>query len=216
MEQWPREYGCYLEDGTTLMPVEQLPLVRAIRGESMDDVALFVRNESVPDGVHVTASGRPLEDGRSGGVVVYRDVTERVRTEEALLQAFSQGRMEVLDTILHNIGNAISSVAVGTGTIREELQDDQALRGLRALAQAVAAHGDDWIGYLQNDPQGRRVRPYIGALAEQFGTQHDRMQRAVERVTGRGGAHRGHHPHAALAGRAGAGVQGRRPAADRG
>ena len=34
------------------------------------------------------------------------------------------------------------------GTIREELQDDQALRGLRALAQAVATHGDDWIGYL--------------------------------------------------------------------
>ena len=185
MEQWPLVYGCYLEDGTTPMPVDQLPLVRAIRGESTDEVALFVRNESVPEGVHVRASGRPLEHGRSGGVVVYREVTERVRTEEALLQAFSQGRMEVLDTVLHNIGNAVSSVAVGTGTIREELQDDRPLRGLRALAQAVAAHGDDWIGYLQNDPQGRQVRPFITALAEQFGTQHDRMQRAVERVTGR-------------------------------
>ena len=185
IEQWPLMYGCYREDGTTPMPVDQLPLVRAIRGESMDDVALFVRNETVPNGVHIRASGRPLGYARSGGVVVYRDVTERVRTEEALLQAFSQGRTEVLDTILHNIGNAVSSVAVGTGTIREELQDDQALRGLRALAQAVAAHGDDWIGYLQDDPQGRQVRRFITALAEQFGTQHDRMQRAVERVTGR-------------------------------
>ena len=185
IEQWPREYGCYFEDGTTLMPADQLPMVRAIRGEATDDVAVFVRNASVPEGVHVRASGRPLEHGRSGGVVVYRDVTERVRTEEALLQAFSQGRMEVLDTILHNIGNAINSVAVGTGTIREELKEDRALRGLRALAQAVAAHGDDWSGYLQNDPQGRQVRPYITALAEQFGTQHERMQRAVERVVGR-------------------------------
>ena len=185
MAQWSLMYGCYLEDGTTPMPVDQLPLVRAIRGESTDDVAMFVRNECFPDGLHLRASGRPLEHGRSGGVVVYRDVSERVRTEEALLQAFSQGRMEVLDTILHNIGNAISSVAVGTGTIREELQDDQALRGLRALAQAVAAQGDDWIGYLQHDPQGRRVRPFISALAEQFGTQHDRMRRAVERVSGR-------------------------------
>ena len=183
--QWPLVHGCYLEDGTTPMPVDQLPLVKAIRGESTDDVALFVRNESVPDGVHVRASGRPLERGRSGGVVVYRDVTGRVRTVEALLQAFSQGRMEVLDTILHNIGNAINSVAVGTGTIREELRDDQALRGLRALAQAVAAHADDWIGYLQNDPQGRQVRPYIGTLAEQLGVQHERMQRAIERVAGR-------------------------------
>ena len=185
IERWPHVYGCYLDDGTTPMPVEQLPLVRAIRGESTDDVALFVRNESVPDGVHLRASGRPLGHARSGGVVVYRDVTERVRTEEAVLQAFSQGRTEVLDTILHNIGNAVSSVAVGTGTIREELQNDQALRGLRALAQAVAAHAEDWIGYLQNDPQGRQVRPFITALAEQFGTQHERMQRAVERVAGR-------------------------------
>ena len=193
IEQWPLRYGCYLEDGVTLMTVDQLPLVRAIRGESTDELEMFVRNDSVPDGVYISVNGRPLrgapQEGRSeearGGVITFRDVSERVRTEEALLQAFSQGRMEVLDTILHNIGNAINSVAVGTGTIREELQEDQALRGLRALAQAVAAHEDDWIGYLQNDSQGRQVRPYISALAEQFGNQHERMQRAVERVTGR-------------------------------
>ena len=192
-DQWAEEYGIFFVDGETQVPTDELPLVRAIRGESMDDLALFVRNEGVPDGIYISVNGRPLrgapqeagsEEAR-GGVILFRDVTERVRTEEALLQAFSQGRMEVLDTILHNIGNAINSVAVGTGTIREELKEDQALRGLRALAQAVAAHGDDWIGYLQNDPQGRQVRPYITALAEQFGTQHERMQRAVERVAGR-------------------------------
>ena len=192
-DQWAEEYGIFFVDGETRVPTDELPLVRAIRGESTDDVALFVRNENIPDGVYISVNGRPLrgapreggtEEAR-GGVITFRDVTERVRTEEALLQAFSQGRMEVLDTILHNIGNAINSVAVGTGTIREELHQDQALRGLRALAQAVAAHGDDWIGYLQNDPQGRQVRPFITALAEQFGTQHERMQRAVERVAGR-------------------------------
>ena len=192
-DQWADEYGIFFVDGETQVPTDELPLVRAIRGESMDDLALFVRNESVPDGIYISVNGRPLrgapQEGGSeearGGVIIFRDVTERVRAEEARLQAFSQGRMEVLDTILHNIGNAINSVAVGTGTIREELQDNQALRGLRALAQAVAAHGDDWIGYLQNDPQGRQVRPFIAALAERFGTQHERMQRAVERVTGR-------------------------------
>ena len=192
-DRWSEEYGLFFVDGETQVPTDELPLVRAIRGESTDDMELFVRNENIPDGVYISVNGRPLrgaareresEEAR-GGVIIFRDVTERVSTEEALLQAFSQGRMEVLDTILHNIGNAINSVAVGTGTIREELQDDQALRGLRALGQAVAAHGDDWIGYLQNDPQGRQVRPFISALAEQFGTQHERMQRAVERVAGR-------------------------------
>ena len=221
-DRWAEEYGIFFVDGETRVPTDELPLVRAIRGEAMDDVALFVRNENVPDGVYVSVNGRPLrgalQEGGSeearGGVIMFRDVTGRVRAEEALLQAFSQGRTEVLDTILHNIGNAINSVAVGTGTIREELQDDQALRGLRALAQAVAAHGDDWIGYLQNDPQGRRVRPFITALAEQFGTQHDRMQRAVERVTGRVAHIVDIIRTQRSLGRAGAGVQGRGPAAD--
>ena len=192
-DRWAEEYGIFFVDGETRVPTGELPLVRAINGESTDDLEMFVRNDSVPDGVYISVNGRPLrgapQEGGSeearGGVITFRDVSERVRTEEALLQAFSQGRTEVLDTILHNIGNAINSVAVATGTIREELQEDQALRGLRALAQAVAAHEDDWIGYLQNDSQGRQVRPYISALAEQFGNQHERMQRAVERVTGR-------------------------------
>ena len=192
-DQWSEEYGIFFVDGETPVPTDELPLVRAIRGESMDDLALFLRNEGVPDGVYISVNGRPLrgaleavvsEEAR-GGVITFRDVTERVRTEEALMQAFSQGRMEVLDTILHNIGNAINSVAVGTGTIREELREDHASRGLRALAQAVAAHDDDWISYLQNDPQGRQVRPFVAALAQQFGAKHDRMLRAIERVVER-------------------------------
>ena len=65
---------------------EDLPLAGALRGEPSDDVELFVRNENVPDGVHVSASGRPLRDASGasrGGVVVFRDITRlsRVRSE---------------------------------------------------------------------------------------------------------------------------------------
>ena len=109
----------------------------------------------------------------------------RVRTEEALLQAFSQGRLEVLETILHNIGNAINSVAIGTGTIREELDDNLPLRRLLALAEAADAHRDDWISYLQHDRQGQRVLPFIIALARQFSAQTERLHRTATRVTER-------------------------------
>ena len=156
--------------------------------ESIDDFDLVVRNEHRPDGVRIRISGRPLLDQTgtiSGGVIIFRDVTRQVRTEEALLQAFSEGRLEVLETILHNIGNAINSVAIGTGTIREELLDNLPLRRLHALAEAVEAHRDDWISYLQRDPQGQRVLPFIIALARQFSTQTERLQRAVTRVTDR-------------------------------
>ena len=81
------------------------------------------------------ASGGPirLSGTARGGVTVFRDVTERVRAEEALAQAFAQGRLEVMDTILHNIGNAITSVAIGIGTLKEELGNNPLIERLAAL-----------------------------------------------------------------------------------
>jgi PAS domain S-box-containing protein len=86
-DQWSDRYGTYLPDGLTPYPSDELPLVRAMRGESIDAVEVFVRNAKVPDGRLLSITGRPLrgEDGvLRGGVVVLHDVTERKRAEEAL------------------------------------------------------------------------------------------------------------------------------------
>ena len=69
-------------------------------------------------------SARPLLNdigGIRGGVIVFRDVTARVFAEEALTQAFAEGRLEIVDTILHNIGNAITSVTTGIETVRRSI-----------------------------------------------------------------------------------------------
>jgi PAS domain-containing protein len=41
---WSRQYGIYLPDRATPYPLEELPLARAIRGESSDGVELYVAN----------------------------------------------------------------------------------------------------------------------------------------------------------------------------
>ncbi|HZC80106.1 MAG TPA: CHASE sensor domain-containing protein, partial [Nitrospiraceae bacterium] len=41
-DQWSDRYGSYLPDTVTLYPSNQLPLVRAMRGESVDAVELFI------------------------------------------------------------------------------------------------------------------------------------------------------------------------------
>src|SRR5712664_3105943 len=104
-DQWSDRYGVYLPDGMTPYQSDQLPLVRAMRGENVDAVELFIRNPQVPDGRLLSINGRPLKraDGTlQGGVVVFHDMTERKRAEEALRQ--SQERYHLLfDSIPHPV-----------------------------------------------------------------------------------------------------------------
>ena len=183
--EWASRYGIFFPDRETSIPTEELPLVRAIRGEASDEVEMFVRNARVPEGVYISTSGRPLRDDSGvtkGGVIVFRDVTERMLAEEALAQAFAQGKLEIVDTILHNIGNAISSVTIGVGTIREQVMENELVRRLGALAETVEAHRDDLIPYLQTDPKGRQVIPFLLALSQDFAQQNAQLQKTVERV----------------------------------
>ena len=187
-DQWVKEYGFFLPDRETPLTPEDSPLRRAINGEAIDNVEVFIRNAQKPDGVYTSVSGRPLlrEGGISrGAVLIIRDITEQMNTEEALDQAFVQGRLEIVDTILHNIGNAINSVTVGIETVHQNLVNDPFLHRLCALADAIKAHRDNWVDYIRNDPQGQKVIPFIIALAEDFTGLNERLVKTVTRVKDR-------------------------------
>ena len=187
-QQWKGEYGVFYPDKKNRLPTAQLPLVRAVRGEATDEIEMFIRNEQKSEGVYISVSGRPLHTnvgGHGGGVIIFRDITERMLAEEALAQAFAQGRLEVVDTILHNIGNAINSVTTGIETVRQNLVNDHVGRRLFALAAAVREHQDDWSDYIENDPQGRKVMPFIIALSENFSKRNEGLIKTVGRVKDR-------------------------------
>lgn len=183
-DQWTEEYKIFYPDQVTRIPTEELPLARALRGEATDEMEMFIRTSGKPQGVYISASGRPitLPGTARGGVIVFRDVTESVQAEEALARAFAQGRLEVMDTILHNIGNAVNSVAIGIGTLKEQLVNNRLIQRLSALSEAVRVHPDDWCHYIQHDPQGQQVRPFLLALANDFVKQNQQFVRTVERV----------------------------------
>ena len=167
---------------------DELPLARALKGEALDEVEMFVRNPQVPNGVFISVSGRPLqdeEDAEKGGVVVFRDVTHRVIAEEALRQAFAQGRLEIVETILHNIGNAINSVTVGLNVLQENLVGNRLIHRFAALADMVKAHQADWVDYIKNDPKGQQVLPFMIALAADFTNQNKKVVETLERVNER-------------------------------
>ena len=188
LNELPEKYGLFLPDTITPFPSDEFPLTRAIHGEFSDNVEMFIRNEKVPQGVYIEVAGRPLQDEsgkRRGGVIVFRDVTERKRTEEALARAYTQGRLEIVDTLLHNIGNAINSVTIGIGTVYENLVKNRLTSRLRALANAIEGHQDDFGDYVTNHPQGQKVAPFIVGLADDFMSQDEKLAETVSRVQDR-------------------------------
>ncbi|MBD3181861.1 PAS domain S-box protein [Candidatus Poribacteria bacterium] len=129
-------------------------------------------------------NGKPVEI-----LGVAQDITEKKQTLEAMkqilkreAQAYDQGRLEIVDTILHNIGNAINSVNIGIGTIQENLDNNKLTRHLQFLAKMVKEHQDSFSSFVDNDPQGKKVAPFIIALADDFTRQNQELMRIVDRV----------------------------------
>ena len=85
--EWSRQYDIFLPDRVTIYPREDLPLMRAIRGESADQAELYIAYPSRDDGTWIMVTGRPLRDehgATEGGVVVFHDITRRKKAERRL------------------------------------------------------------------------------------------------------------------------------------
>ncbi len=78
-------YQFFRSDRTTPFPAAEMPLVRALRGETSDRVEMFVRHPANETGNLLSVSGRPLRDGSgrvTGGVITISDVTLMRRYQE--------------------------------------------------------------------------------------------------------------------------------------
>lgn len=94
-EQWSVVYGVYYPDRKTIYPADQLPLARAIKGETVSNQLLYIRNQERPGGVFIEVSASPMRDeggSLGGGIVIIRDVTAIKQAESA--QKKSEARMK--------------------------------------------------------------------------------------------------------------------------
>ena len=122
-----RVYGCFLRDTVTPLPSDQLPLARALRGEVVTDIEIFIRNENASPGVWISASAAPWrdEDGVvSGGVVVFRDITDQKRSLQETERLASAVEQTADAVVITDTNGTIEYVNPGfeqmTGFTREE------------------------------------------------------------------------------------------------
>ncbi|MGB0007380.1 MAG: PAS domain S-box protein [Candidatus Sulfotelmatobacter sp.] len=114
-EQWTPHYKVFLPDGITPYPSEDLPLVRALRGEPAQ-VELIVEQNEPESRACLEVSTRPMKDaegGLCGGVAILRDISERkaaeaVQTKQAEELAASRRALETQTLMLQSVLDSIS------------------------------------------------------------------------------------------------------------
>ena len=90
-QEWTAYYGLFLTDTVTPFPSEQNPLLHAIHGE-VSTAEMYIRNPQLAEGVWVEASASPLKDRDglvNGGVVAFRDITQR-KTDEREIRKLNE------------------------------------------------------------------------------------------------------------------------------
>jgi signal transduction histidine kinase/DNA-binding response OmpR family regulator/CHASE3 domain sensor protein len=116
---WTEHFGIYLADGVTPVSADDIPLARALRGESVEDAELFVRNPKIPDGVWINVTANPLTDEgsvRRGGVAVFRDISRNKQAEELLVRAKDEAERasnfkdQFLSTMSHELRTPLNAV----------------------------------------------------------------------------------------------------------
>lgn len=137
---WQQHYGLFRADGHTPFPVEEMPLIRGLRGESSDGVEMIIRNAHRPEGILVSVDGRPLDAnaaGRHGAVAVFRDITE-LRRYETDLAVFA-------GVVAHDLKAPLAVIGGHCEAAAEDLADAPAgpeVSGARAALDRIAGNVD--------------------------------------------------------------------------
>lgn len=118
----------YLPETFVAYPNREHPLARAIRGEIVDGVEIFLRKSDSFEGVWLSATGRPLVDvqGRiQGGVVVYTDMSARKLMEKQVAEISDREQRRIGQDLHDSLCQHLVSIGFAAELLRDQLARHQ-------------------------------------------------------------------------------------------
>ncbi|MEI9973403.1 MAG: ATP-binding protein [Ignavibacteriota bacterium] len=118
-QRWTEHTAVYQSDGATPLAVDDLPLARAIRGESSSGVTQLLLRKHSGESTWIDVTARALRgdsDAVRGAVAVIRDVTEAKQNEETLRLArqaaedANHAKSEFLSRMSHELRTPLNAI----------------------------------------------------------------------------------------------------------
>jgi PAS domain S-box-containing protein len=151
-----------------------------IRRDGLTVPALFSASKMQNDGVveALVCSAVDITDLKHAAVELeklHQDLVDASRVA---------GMAEVANNVLHNVGNVLNSVNVSGELLREKAGRFRG-RALARTVQLLNEHHDDLTDFMNADPKGMQILPYLESLAVQMDADQKAVQAELVTLTGR-------------------------------
>lgn len=143
IEEILKKFQLLAPDRSRLLPFEEWPIPRIIRGESVQNLELRLRHTESGRERLISHSGTMLETA-SGEHLIFlflHDLTAQREAEDALLEA-SRKKDEFLAVLAHELRNPMAAISAAAAVMsRPEISADKLLLARDALARRVTQLG---------------------------------------------------------------------------
>ncbi|MFI5223383.1 MAG: PAS domain-containing protein [Nitrospirales bacterium] len=101
---------------------------------------------------------------------------EKEELHQKLVQASRQaGMADVASSVLHNVGNVLTSINVSTDTLLKTLKKPM-VGDVCRIASMFHEHQDNLEAFLTQDSKGKQIPAYLGMVAESLSGSHQTIQ----------------------------------------
>ncbi len=188
-DQWAEYYSLFREDGVTPLSMEQIPLLRALHGERVQNAEIVtVPKQSCPH--YLVCSGQALTGEKGeviGAVIAMHDITERKKNEmeqgKLQRQLIQAQKMEAVGRlaggVAHDYNNMLSIITGYAELVMDKLdQDDPVYADIMEIYDA-AGRSTDITRQLLAFARQQTTAPKVLDLNETLGNMLKMLRRLI-------------------------------------